>query len=247
MSREELEVLAEEKQTTPEVLARLISEQAFFEQIFNLDFLPSEPGQREVEPILQDKLYSETELVRWFEWAAANEHNPLWQQKILAGRIVFGAGLRVSELLKLSVPENCHPNGIISVIKSKRGRSRSVKISPELAPYWPNLLNKPGQVFSATTTRTLERWWDDTMEAAGIPKNGRSIHSGRHTYASTELASRRLNAVEVQTQLGHRSITMTLGMYVHATTESMYNENKIPAWWDIARGQQGLRVVTKIA
>jgi integrase len=143
------------------------------------------------------------------------------------------------------------PEGLITIWKSKTKRQRSVKASPELLPYLRafslRTANRPlfGEV---TTTRTLQLWWDECMGAAGIPKRRkRGCHSGRHTYASFELASGRLNIVELQAQLGHVSVTMTLQKYCHAVTLFMYEKDKTPRWWAIARGQQGLRVVEKIA
>lgn len=196
-----------------------------------------------VEPILSKHLYTSEEMVRWYETALELEHRPEWYEKFLMGRIIFSSGLRISEVLRMSVPENCFPNYIISVIKSKRGKSRDVRISPELEPTFRVMLRKPGRVFSVTTTRQLERWWDECLAVAKIEKRGRGPHDARHTYATSELASGRIDLAQLSRNLGHASVTMTANFYIHAEASMMFAKDKIPPWWALANSQRGLRVV----
>lgn len=198
-----------------------------------------------VQPVMPSQIYSDAELCQWFEWAARNGSDPYWYDKIMEVRIVLGAGLRISEVLALHA-RDITPNGLITIWKSKTRRQRSVKTSPELLPYLRQfslkMENSPlfGEI---TTTRTLQLWWDECMGAAGIPKQcKRGCHGGRHTYASFELASGRLNIVELQAQLGHVSVTMTLQKYAHAITLMMYEEDKTPKWWAIALPEKKLRI-----
>lgn len=86
----------------------------------------------------------------------------------------------------------------------------------------------------------LGRMWDDVLIAADIGiRNGKpmSIHKGRHTWATWELASGRCSLTEVQCQLGHVSPEMTQGFYLHAVTELMYETDKTPAWRAAALGE----------
>lgn len=203
-----------------------------------------------VQPVMPSQIFSDAELCQWFEWARRNEANPYWYAKIMEVRIVLGAGLRIAEVLRLHA-DDITPEGLITIWKSKTRRQRSVKASPELLPYLRQFLlkmeNRPlfGEI---TTTRTLQLWWDECMEAAGIPKHRkRGCHGGRHTYASFELASGRLNIVELQAQLGHVSVTMTLQKYAHSITLMMYEENKTPKWWAIALPEKKLRIAEKVS
>jgi integrase len=201
-----------------------------------------------VKPVMPSQIYSDAELCQWFEWAARYQSDPYWYDKIMEVRIVLGAGLRIAEVLRLH-SDDITPEGLITIWKSKTRRQRSVKTSPELLPFLRQfslkMENRPlfGEI---TTTRTLQLWWDECMEAAGIPKHQkRGCHSGRHTYASFELASGRLNIAELQAQLGHVSVTMTLQKYCHSVTLFMYSEDKTPKFWAVALPAQKLRVAEK--
>jgi len=199
-----------------------------------------------MQPVSPERLYTDNEACRVFSFCALHEHEPSWSGPCFEWRLLWGAGLRISEALALRVPEDCKPDGRLFVRKSKTGRQRVVMCSPELKPYLIARLPKCDRTLfdGITSTRTLERWWTLLEGASGIEHlPGRGPHSGRHGYATYELSSRRLSIIEVQRQMGHASLGTTISLYVHADVMTMYEENKIPRWWSYALAPQKLRVL----
>lgn len=207
-----------------------------------------------IQPVDRGRLYSDAELCRALTFCATHEHILYWRDKCFLVRFVLGLGLRVSEIPPLRVPEDCSPDGFISVRRSKTGRQRIVKCSPELKPYYVARVqaSEPDQrLFPGIThKRTLERWWQEVMDAAGVPRiDGRNIHGGRHAYATFEIASKRLDWHEVALQLGHATPATTMKTYAHAVSEYLYEEDpakRKPKFWTIALQPQQLRVVEKV-
>jgi integrase len=77
------------------------------------------------------------------------------------------------------------------------------------------------------SVRTLKYWWEKVLRKAKVRRL--SIHKGRHTYATWELASKRLTPYEIQGQLGHVCVELTLQIYIHAVAEMLYATEE-PAW-----------------
>lgn len=152
-------------------------------------------------------------------------------------------------------------------------RSRLAQVIPELAPAFKRrydrrlrdgeklLFSRPdGLPYKALTfndSTNGQGWWYQVMRECGIDRgrvtgrNGASkldrpsIHAGRHTYATWELASRRLNEVELAAQLGNSPDTVRM-VYAHAIVEMLYRKNKTPEWREVASaliGQGKLRAV----
>lgn len=199
---------------------------------------------RPVQPITRDKYLTARELSDLYALMWAQRNDPAWSDKFDMVRMVLGAGLRVSEIPTLRKPEDCHEDGIIHVRKSKTGLQRLVRVSPEYLPWyqakWQSLSDGPWFPRSAVngrgyttpyTTRTMQMWWAEVLSRANV--RPLSIHAGRHTYATWELATRRLLIHEVQAQLGHRSEHMTLAFYSHAVVECLYNRSE-PEWRKVA-------------
>ena len=200
-----------------------------------------------VEPVSRDRLFSDPELTRGMIFCRDHEHILFWQDKCFMFRFALGTGLRVSEIVALRVPEDCGADGFVWIRKSKSGRQRMVKVTPELRPYYLARIQRlQGQKLfpGITTTRTLERWLDLLLEGSGIPKKrGRGMHGLRHSYATWEMATQRLNWVELAMQLGHKDPTCTMQVYAHSISEFMYEEERIPKWWTTATESQKLREV----
>ena len=96
----------------------------------------------------------------------------------------------------------------------------------DLWGYDENRLMKP------LNKRTLQMYWTRVIAEADVRQL--SIHCGRHTYATMELASRRLTFKEVQSQLGHGAEETTREVYQHVVVEGLYNPTWKPLWWEIA-------------
>ena len=76
---------------------------------------------------------------------------------------------------------------------------------------FPNTLGRP-----ANAGNLYRREFQPLLERAGLADKGFTIHSLRHTFATT-LAAKGVNPATAQKMLGHSDIRMTLVVYTHAT------------------------------
>jgi integrase/recombinase XerD len=139
--------------------------------------------------------------------------------------IGYGAGLRVSEVVKLKVRHIDTALGIIRVEQSKGRKDRQVMLSPEtldlLKEWWKVRSNKydlgvePGErwMFPGRrkglhlTPRQVTRLFHETVEAAGLKKK-LTLHTLRHSFA-THLYDRGVDIRTIQALLGHEKLETT--------------------------------------
>jgi site-specific recombinase XerD len=139
--------------------------------------------------------------------------------------IGYGAGLRVSEVVKLKVRHIDAALGIIRVEQSKGRKDRHVMLSPEtldlLKEWWKVRTNKydlgvePGErwMFPGRrqglhlTQRQVTRLFHETVEAAGLKKK-LTLHTLRHSFA-THLYDRGVDIRTIQALLGHEKLETT--------------------------------------
>jgi site-specific recombinase XerD len=139
--------------------------------------------------------------------------------------IGYGAGLRVSEVVKLKVRHIDTALGIIRVEQSKGRKDRHVMLSPEtldlLKEWWKVRTNKydlgvePGErwMFPGRrdglhlTQRQVTRLFHETVEAAGLKKK-LTLHTLRHSFA-THLYDRGVDIRTIQALLGHEKLETT--------------------------------------
>lgn len=133
----------------------------------------------------------------------------------------YAAGLRVSELVHLQVPDLDADRMTLRVEQGKGARDRYVPLSPRLLKEWraywqttpPRLWLFPNRQGTRPIDVTVaQRLYTATKLHAGIRKHG-GIHALRHAFATHLLeAGRDLHTV--QRLLGHRFISSTL-RYFH--------------------------------
>ena len=139
--------------------------------------------------------------------------------------IGYGAGLRVSEVVKLKVRHIDTALGVIRVEQSKGRKDRHVMLSPEtldlLKEWWKVRTNKydlgvePGErwMFPGRrpglhlTQRQVTRLFHETVEAAGLKKK-LTLHTLRHSFA-THLYDRGVDIRTIQALLGHEKLETT--------------------------------------
>jgi integrase/recombinase XerD len=139
--------------------------------------------------------------------------------------IGYGAGLRVSEVVKLKVKHIDSALGVIRVEQSKGKKDRQVMLSPEtldlLREWWKVRSKKydrgvpvaerwlfPGRRKGLhLTPRQVTRLFHETVEAAGIRKK-LTLHALRHSFA-THLFDRGVDIRTIQALLGHEKLETT--------------------------------------
>jgi integrase/recombinase XerD len=139
--------------------------------------------------------------------------------------IGYGAGLRVSEVVKLKVKHIDSALGIIRVEQAKGKKDRQVMLSPEtlglLREWWKVRTTRydagvpagerwlfPGRRKGRPLTpRQVSRLFHETVEAAGIKKKV-TLHTLRHSFA-THLFDRGVDIRTIQALLGHEKLETT--------------------------------------
>ena len=139
--------------------------------------------------------------------------------------IGYGAGLRVSEVVKLKVKHIDSALGVIRVEQGKGKKDRQVMLSPEtlglLREWWKARKTRydagvpagerwlfPGRRKGRPLTpRQVSRLFHETVEAAGIKKKV-TLHTLRHSFA-THLFDRGVDIRTIQALLGHEKLETT--------------------------------------
>ncbi len=147
--------------------------------------------------------------------------------------VLYSAGLRISEALRLKAPDIDSQRMMIRVHEGKGRKDRYVMLSQKLLEtlrrYW--LLDRPepwlfpGQRASRPlTSSSVQRFFERARQRAGILKKA-TPHTLRHSFA-THLLERGVNIRVIQRLLGHRSLRST-EIYTHVA-ETYLRDTKSP-------------------
>ena len=128
---------------------------------------------------------------------------------------IYAAGLRVSEVVKLTARDIDSARMVIIIRQAKGRKDRYVMLSEQLLgilrDYWkrerPQNWLFPGHPGRRITTRQLQRVFRDAADAAGLDE-AVSVHTLRHSFA-THLLEQGVDIHVIQDLLGHRNIAST--------------------------------------
>ncbi|MBM4089922.1 MAG: tyrosine recombinase XerC [Planctomycetes bacterium] len=169
------------------------------------------------------------EIARLLKAPPANE--PLGARDIAMLETMYSAGLRVSELVGINLPDLDLAEGLVRV----RGKGRRERLSPlgsyaqrairrwlamrqpspQLRGEQPLFLNRFGK---RLTTRSVARALEKYLKVTGLDRRT-SPHTLRHSFA-THLLDRGADIRSVQELLGHKSL-VTTQIYTHVTTAGL--------------------------
>jgi integrase/recombinase XerD len=130
--------------------------------------------------------------------------------------LAYGCGLRASEVVSLKVNDIDSAQMVIRIEQGKGRKDRYVMLSPELLDMlreWWKAARPQGWLFpgrpavNPRTTRQLNRLFHLAAEAAET-KNGATLHSLRHSFA-THLLESKLDIRMIQALLGHKRLDTT--------------------------------------
>lgn len=129
--------------------------------------------------------------------------------------LAYGAGLRVSEVTNLKIQDLNFSEKTMHIRQAKGAKDRISIIPETIIEELKNFAKKqqpssylfPSNRGGKLTTRTLQKIFHTTLEAAGITKNA-TFHSLRHSFA-THLLEAGVNLRIIQELLGHQSIKTT--------------------------------------
>jgi integrase len=160
--------------------------------------------RRPVRPAKLPKFYSPAEVYAILEGAArcSPKHR-------LLDEWLFQTGMRISEFHQHDIRDMDQDQHQSLVRNGKGGKDRVVPLSGQL--YQQTRLyvgdRKAGPIFEGVSVRTLQRWFDETLEAAGVEKKG-GPHTARHTFA-TMLRAKGFSLEDIQLMMGHSSRVTT--------------------------------------
>lgn len=228
--RKYLAILKEKNLGSRTVNRRLSALRSFFKFLTREGYLKTNPTLILSSPKLDKHLPSfmtEEEVARLIESAfQKNEKDEMGLRDRAILETFYSTGLRISELVGLSVDDVDFISGIVKVM-GKGKKERIVPIGEVAITAVRKYLGKRKKQNSAVflnkngkriTTRGV---WDIVgkyLQMAGI-KQGVSPHTFRHSFA-THLLNRGADLRTVQELLGHANLSSTQ-IYTHLTTERL--------------------------
>ena len=218
------------------VARRLSSVRALFRHLLRTGEVASDPARLVRGPRLDRTLPchlrgDETAaLFRWAETRAARENGLVETRLLVALELLYGSGLRLSEIASLDLRSLDPDRGQLRVL-GKGGRERIVPITDAAARavrrYLPRRLEvaRPGcrallvgrhgrRLSNRHIQRSVKAVLREFAEAANV-----SVHSLRHTFA-THLLDAGADLMAVKELLGHASLGTTQ-IYVHTSKERL--------------------------
>lgn len=163
---------------------------------------------------------SQNEVARMLKKARNPKHRALLM-------LLYSAGLRVSEVVRLTVSDLDTDRGLVRVHRGKGGRDRYTLLARRAAEAvalymdaYPTdrWLFPGGRPNRHLTTRSVQRVVKRAAEAAGIRKTV-TAHTLRHSFA-THLLESGTNLRIIQELLGHQS-ARTTQIYTHVTQSTL--------------------------
>lgn len=191
------------------------------------------------KPVLRPRVYSVQELERLFGCPGLNpKHRALFMT-------TYAAGLRVSEVCQLQIPDLLSDRHQIRVVQGKGQKDRYTIFSPrlqeELRRYWrlyrpPNWLF-PSRVYPERpiSKEGVEWAFATAVQKAGLPDRG-GPHSLRHSFA-THLLEAGVDPLTLQRLLGHSSLRTTT-TYLHVRQEPLEKISSALDLIDFSRARQ---------
>lgn len=141
-------------------------------------------------------------------------------------QVLYGTGLRVSELAGLRIGDIDSDRKVITVRHGKGGKDRQVPLPPtlleRLREYWKlyrpkEFLFENSRTGAPLSVRSVQAVFEQAKKASGITKKI-SAHSLRHSYA-THLLEAGTDLLSIRNQLGHSNISTTT-VYLHLKSGS---------------------------
>lgn len=163
---------------------------------------------------------SQNEVARMLKKARNHKHRALLM-------LLYSAGLRVSEVVRLRVSDLDMDRGLVRVHRGKGGKDRYTLLARRATEavrlyldafsidQWLFPGSRPGRHL---TTRSVQRIVKNAAEAAGIRKTV-TAHTLRHSFA-THLLEGGTNLRIIQELLGHQS-ARTTQIYTHVTQSTL--------------------------
>jgi integrase/recombinase XerD len=235
-----LHLLRVRKLAVSSIIVAVSALRFFFGQILHR---PTEVIEKAIptmkKPILRPRVYSVQELVQLF---GCPDLNPKHRALLMT---TYAAGLRVSEVCHLRIPDLLSDRYQIRVVQGKGNKDRYTLFSPrlqeELRTYW-RLYRPKDWVFPSKfypdrpiTSGGAQHAFNTAVEGAGLPDRG-GIHCLRHSFA-THLLEAGVDPLTLQRLLGHSRLSTTT-TYLHVRQERFQHVSSALDLIDFSRAKQ---------
>ncbi|KKT76801.1 MAG: Integrase/recombinase y4qK [Candidatus Peregrinibacteria bacterium GW2011_GWA2_44_7] len=140
--------------------------------------------------------------------------------------LAYGAGLRVSEVVKIKLKDVDLQEGILSIRQGKGNRDRITVVPETLRPQLHHYIQgRPAEAYlfesergGELTPRTAQKVFTNALRKSGNTKNP-TFHTLRHSFA-THLLENGVDIRHIQELLGHQNIKTTQ-IYTHVTQSQL--------------------------
>lgn len=174
---------------------------------------------RPKKPLVLPKMLSKDHVKKIFDATENLKH-------LVALKLCYGAGLRVSEVVNLKITDLDSSRMVIHIVGAKGKKDRYVPLPEKLLPllrdyfkrYRPKDYLLEGKYGGAYSKSSVQQVFKRAMKIAGIRKKI-GIHGLRHSYA-THLLESGADMRFIQELLGHNSIKTTQ-IYTKVTPQSL--------------------------
>lgn len=201
------------------VHSRINALKFYFEQVLHKEKMFFDIP-RPKKPLLLPGVFNKEEIV-----SILNNVNNLKQKTMLM--LAYACGLRVSEVISLSIGDIDSSRMIIHLHGAKGKKDRIVNISPAIIvmlreyykQYKPEKYLFEGQFTGEHySSRSIQLVLQEAKKKAGIIRQG-NMHQLRHSFA-THLLDKGIDVVMIQRLLGHNDLKTTL-RYLHVTNRDL--------------------------
>ena len=194
----------------------------FYKQVINMPYiLPSAlyPQKQFILP----NIMSQQEVAKLF---AA----PLTLKEYCVIGLLYGSGLRISEVAALCIADIESTSKRIKVVQGKGAKDRYTLLAgnllDKLRQYYVAAKRPPQYLFTSTQTgkafhpRSMQLVVTGAMKKAGFTKQGYTSHTLRHSFA-THMLDNGSNIHVIKTLLGHSKIETTM-VYLHLQQHTQF-------------------------
>jgi integrase/recombinase XerD len=235
-----LQLLRVKKLAVSSIIVAVSALRFFFGQVLQR---PTEAIEKALptmkKPILRPRVYSVPELVQLFGCPNLSlKHRALLMT-------TYSAGLRVSEVCRLRIPDLLSDRYQIRVVQGKGQKDRytifSVRLQEELRTYWRAYRPKdwlfPSRVYPDRhiTDAAAQDAFEAAVARVGLPNRG-GIHCLRHSFA-TRLLEAGVDPLTLQRLLGHSRLSTTT-TYLHVRQERLEQVSSALDLIDFSRAKQ---------
>lgn len=211
---------------------RVASLRSLFKYLHQCEYLTRNPIAAVATPKTEEKLpvyLSPEECQRLLDATDANHFFLLaFRDKAALGTLIY-TGIRRSELLNLKLRDLDFDSNILTVRNGKGGKGRAIPMCDrlvELLEDWLELRPRCAHdaVFTARTGEPFGRHglyeaFRRAQQVAGIERQGVTLHTLRHSFATNLLRSG-ADLVALQRLLGHSSLDTT-AIYLHVEMDGL--------------------------